>query len=188
MSFSPVVSGRCSFLGVSHYLWLLKSFCFLCCMASLFLRVEFDEATPLKADCFSLSAHCPAVGLLPSTGRRRFSYEAWTLTYEHIDMSWGVILLLCSISRIIVVSSPLVQWPILCWVFGYFSSVGYIFHLMQRALNPIKKLMFTPITCMPLSQQFIFRQIALVGHRVHSWVRLITFLPSSIHSTYQNYE
>lgn len=47
----PVVSGSCCFLGVIHYLWLIKSYFLLFCIHLWALSKGFDEDLPIRASC-----------------------------------------------------------------------------------------------------------------------------------------
>lgn len=74
--------------------------------------------------------------------------------------------------------SPQNPWLIWSQVLGHLCSVRYEFRLMERVLNPIKKLLVALITLMPLLYQCILQgRPSVVGCMVCSWVIFMsTFL------------
>lgn len=107
---SPIVSGRCFFLGIIHRLWLLRSFWFLFCIAPWTLRGGFDKYIPFGAECFTclFCGHYPVAGLCasfhvlqeaPSLMRAEPGTDLWVVIRSHF------VAMFCS--RIIVVDTDL---------------------------------------------------------------------------------
>lgn len=78
--------------------------------------------------------------------------------YNHNGTPLGVILSLCSFSRIVVFGFPVGAWLSWSQVFGHLNSVGYGFQLMRWALvGDSQKLCATtaPVYLLGRSQVFI---------------------------------
>lgn len=110
---SPVVSRKWYFLGIIYYLWLLHSFFPLFYIDPWVLREECDKDFPFRSESPKLSFSLPIVQLwvfMFITIDARSIYDessVYILNYGYSNMSSGIILLLCSIGRIIVISIPL---------------------------------------------------------------------------------
>lgn len=97
-----------------------------------------------------------------------------------------IILLLCSFTRIIERDfSPKGTWPSWSQVLGRVSSIKYEFHLMEWPLSPFRTWLVTPVTWAALLLSLSWRQVAVLGHRVWSWVVVMTIsLLCSMKSTF----
>lgn len=117
MYIRPVVSGRYCLnclLGIIHYLWLLKSFCFLFHIDFWALSGGFDEDILFWTKCSKVSHSLHIVQLwvfmlVPIYCKKELLW--WelrkTLICGHGSLSLGVISLPYSFSRITVVGFPL---------------------------------------------------------------------------------
>lgn len=93
----------------------------------------FDGDKPFRAEFskvfHSLHAHCPTVGLCIYSQRRMLLLWLRNIViYDYSRMSLGVILLVCSFSKTVVLGFTL----------GYPCSISGGFYLMECALNTIR--------------------------------------------------
>lgn len=134
---SPAVLERCYLLGLIHQL-----FCLLFCIDPRTLRGGFGEDISSWIECSKIShslhtVHLRVSVLIAIYFKKKFL--CWGLTQilinEYSNISFGIILLCFSFSRVVVVSFPLGPWSIKCQVPGQFSNVRNGFHLMEWALK-----------------------------------------------------
>lgn len=156
----PFVSGRHWFLKAIHHLWLLKYFCPIYHIDPQVFRKRIWWRHPIYDwVLWSLSFYVwPSCGICVSF--HLLQEEASLIRDKQgtdqciYVVSLGIILLLCSFIRKIVVGFPLGAWPILSWILGHFSRVRNGFHFMQWTSNPIRKWLVIPRTFGPLSSSY----------------------------------
>lgn len=85
----------------------------------------------------SLSAHRSVMGLCIRSHlqQEKASLMSETLIHGYNRMPLGVILSLCSLSRMIVFGFPLGSWAMLYQVLGHLNNVRHEFYLMEWALT-----------------------------------------------------
>jgi hypothetical protein len=154
MCISPAILRRPCFHDV-HHPTNSYSFNFLFHKVLWALRGRFDGDIPFMIKwpltlCMSGSG---SLYLFPSVAGGSFSDDGWArhwLIYEYSSMLFGIISLLCSISRTVVFGVLPDPWPIWSHVLGHPSSVGDRFHLMEKVLNPIRYWLVTSTGFVPL--------------------------------------
>lgn len=93
---------------------------------------------------------------------------------------FGIVLILWSFSRVIVVTSSLASMTYhSAWGFGPINDAKYWFHPMEQFLHPIRKCVVTPITSVPplYQQSYLSRPVVIGAHTdSHRARRMMTFL------------
>lgn len=113
----PAVSGRHYFLSIMHLLWLWQAFCLL---FHIILQDRFNEDNSFKSESSRGSHSLHVVWLWASVSvpfycRWKLLSVWWWLSEVlicgHSRIPLGVISLLCSFNRTIVLSFSLAPWP-----------------------------------------------------------------------------
>lgn len=125
-------------------------------------RHRFEEDTEFRTECctVSCSLHVVQCWLVPVLTiifckKKLLWWElSDVLIYRYSNVSCGVFLLLGSLRRMI----------------GYFNGVRYGFHITKWTLISIKQWWVTSVAFGLYCTSISFRQVAVVGWRICSWV------------------
>lgn len=151
---SSIVSGRCSFLGVTHHLRPLTVSLLPPLHRVLILEgralIKTSHLGPSIPKPFSLCIQLCVSVLISIYWKRKLLWRGLgnALIYGHSNMSLRVVLLLCPLRRIIVVGFLLRPMTYLVYVLGFFNSDMWVLsYRMGRKSN--KTWLVVPITVVP---------------------------------------
>lgn len=171
---------KCCSLGIIHYLWLLESSCFF--------HIDFEpwgkgcDTDTRALQSLSHSAHCSAVCLyvnyhLLQDTASLIKAEQCTDMWVFNNVSWGVVLLLCSFSKI---TSRFPLRPMTYLILNFWpwqQCQVWEVHCVNLNFNQTVVGYSHQIYASVVSVGIFFRQVAIPVQRDCSWMKfMITFL------------